>query len=63
MSEHKIKILLNKQSHYGRDLYYINDDKDKWLTNIYNQSTLTKDNINYLKSTGHFEFELIKEDI
>jgi hypothetical protein len=34
MSEHKIKILLNKQSHYGRDLYYINDDKDKWLTNI-----------------------------
>ena len=59
----KIKIVVTKQQNYGRDLFYIENEKDKWLSNIYNQKSLTKDDINYLKSTGHFEFELKQEAV
>ena len=57
----KIKILLKKETNYGRDLFYPVNDEDKWITIIQNQKSLTKDDINYLKSTNRFEFELPQE--
>ena len=57
----KIKIVVTKRQNYGRDLFYIENEKDKWLNVIYNQKSLTEYDIKYLKSTGHFEFELKQE--
>jgi len=59
----KIKILLKKETNYGRDLFYPVNEEDKWITIIQNQKSLTKDDINYLKSTNRFEFELEREEI
>jgi hypothetical protein len=57
----KIKILLKKETNYGRDLFYPVNEEDKWITIIQNQKSLTKDDVNYLKSTNRFSFELEKE--
>ena len=57
----KIKILLKKETNYGRDLFYQVKEEDQWITIIQNQKSLTKDDINYLKSTNRFEFELQQE--
>ena len=59
----RIKILLKKETNYGRDLFYPVNEEDKWITIIQNQKSLTKDDINYLKSTNRFEFELEREEI
>jgi hypothetical protein len=48
----KIKIVVTKRQNYGRDLFYIENEKDKWLNVIYNQKSLTEYDIKYLKSTG-----------
>ena len=57
----KIKILLKKETNYGRELFYPVKKEDEWITIIQNQKSLTKDDINYLKSTNRFEFELQQE--
>ena len=64
MSEQsKIKIIVKKETNYGRDLFYPVNEEDKWITIIQNQKSLTIDDINYLKSTKRFEFELMREEI
>ena len=45
----KIKIVVTKRQNYGRDLFYIENEKDKWLNVIYNQKSLTEYDIKYLK--------------
>ena len=57
----KIKILLKKETNYGRDLFYPVKEEDQWITIIQNQKSLTKDDINYVKSTNRFEYELQQE--
>ena len=61
MSEQKINIVVRKETNYGRDLFYPVKEEDQWITIIQNQKSLTKDDINYLKSTNRFEFELQQE--
>ena len=59
----KIHILLRKLNKYGRDLYYVVNKDDCWLPVIYGQEALTKRNIDYLKMTNRFSFELEREEL
>jgi len=61
MDEQKINIVVRKETNYGRELFYPVKEEDQWITIIQNQKSLTKDDINYLKSTNRFEFELQQE--
>ena len=64
MSEQStIHIVLRKDKQYGRTLYYTTKKEDVWLPVIYNQQSLTQHNIDYLKMTGRFSFELMREEI
>jgi hypothetical protein len=55
--------MLRKLNKYGRDLYYVVNKDDCWLPVIYGQEALTKHNIDYLKMTNRFSFELEREEI
>ena len=64
MSEQStIHIVLRKDKQYGRTLYYTTKKEDVWLPLIHNQQSLTQHNIDYLKMTGRFSFELMREEI
>ena len=64
MSEQsKIHIMVRKQNKYGKDLYYVVNKDDCWLPVIYGQEALTKNNIDYLKMTNRFSFELEREEL
>ncbi|QGZ17883.1 hypothetical protein HTVC103P_gp15 [Pelagibacter phage HTVC103P] len=64
MSEQsKIHIVLRKEQKWGRTLYYTTKKEDIWLPLIHNQQSLTKHNVDYLKQTGRFTFELMREEI
>ena len=64
MSEQsKIHIMVRKQNKYGKDLYYVVNKDDCWLPVIYGQQALTKRNIDYLKMTNRFSFELEREEL
>tara|TARA_R100000935_G_C2764392_1_gene134988 strand:+ start:78 stop:302 length:225 start_codon:yes stop_codon:yes gene_type:complete len=62
-SKDKINIIVRKENLYGRYLYYPVKKEDEWLTIIHNQKSLTQDDVAYLKSTGHFHFELYREEL
>jgi hypothetical protein len=55
--------MLRKKNKYGRDLYYVVNKDDCWLPVIHGQEALTKHNIDYLKMTDRFTFELEREEI
>ena len=59
----KIHIMLRKLNKYCRDLYYVVNKDDCWLPVIYGQEALTKHNIDYLKMTNRFSFELEREEL
>ena len=59
----KIHIMLRKLNKYGRDLYYVVNKDDEWITIIQNQKSLTQDDVAYLKSTGRFKFKLEREEL
>ena len=64
MSEQsKIHIMVRKLNKYGRDLYYVVNKDDCWLPVIHGQEALTKHNIDYLKMTNRFSFELEREEL
>ena len=64
MSEQsKIHIMVRKLNKYGKDLYYVISKEDCWLPVIYGQQALTKHNIDYLKMTNRFSFELEVEQL
>ena len=64
MSEQsKIHIVVRKSGKWGKDLYYVVNKEDCWLPIIYGQQALTKHNIDYLKMTGRFSFELEREEL
>ena len=64
MSEQsKIQIMVRKLNKYGKDLYYVINKEDCWLPVIYGQQALTKHNIDYLKMTNRFSFELEVEQL
>ena len=64
MSEQrKIHIMVRKSCKYGKDLYYVVNKDDCWLPIIYGQQALTKHNIDYLKMTNRFSFELEREEL
>ena len=64
MSEQStIHIVLTKANKWGRTLYYTTKKEDVWLPVIYNQQSLTQHNVDYLKQTGRFTFELEREEI
>ena len=58
-----INIIVRKENSYGRYLYYPVNKEDEWITIIQNQKSLTQDDVAYLKSTGRFTFELMREEI
>ena len=60
MSEQStIHIVLRKDNKWGRTLYYTTKKEDVWLPLIHNQQSLTQHDVDYLKQTGRFTFELI----
>ena len=64
MSEHnKIHMVLRKDIKWGRVLYYTTKQEDVWLPIIHKQQSLTQHDIDYLKQTGRFSFELMREEI
>lgn len=64
MSEQStIHIMLRKKESWGRPLYYPVNKEDVWITVIQGQEALTKHNVDYLKQTGRFTFELEREEI
>ena len=64
MSEQsKIHIVLRKEQKWGRTLYYTTKKEDVWLPVIHNQQSLTQHDVDYLKQTGRFTFELQREEI
>ena len=64
MSEQsKIHIVLRKKERWGRPLFYPVNQKDVWITVIQGQTSLTKHDVDYLKQTGRFTFELMREEI
>ena len=62
-SKDKINIIVRKETNYGRHLYYPVNKDDEWITIIQNQKSLTQDDVAYLKSTGHFHFEIEREEL
>ena len=58
MSEHKIKMVLRKEQKWGRDLFYPVNRDDVWILGLLRQKSMTRENINFLKMTNRFEFEL-----
>ena len=64
MSEQsKIHMVLRKDKNYGRVLYYTTKREDVWLPLIHKQQSLTQHDVDYLKQTGRFTFELMREEI
>ena len=64
MSEQsKIHMVLGKDKNYGRVLYYTTKKEDVWLPVIHKQQSLTQHDVDYLKQTGRFTFELMREEI
>ena len=64
MSEQStIHIVLRKDIKWGRTLYYTTKKEDVWLPVIHNQQSLTQHDVDYLKQTGRFTFELEREEI
>ena len=65
MSEQsKIHIVLRKKNKYGVEIYIMYKEKDDiWLPLYMVKKSLTKHNIDYLKQTGRFTFELQREEI
>ena len=64
MSEQsKIHIVVRKSGKWGKDLYYVVNKDNCWLPIIYGQQALTKHNIDYLKMTNRFSFELEREEL
>jgi hypothetical protein len=53
--------MVRKINKYGKDLYYVVNKDDCWLPVIYGQQALTKHNIDYLKMTNRFSFEVERE--
>ena len=58
-----INIIVRKENSYGRYLYYPVNKEDEWITIIQNQKSLTQDDVDYLKSTGRFTFEIEREEL
>ena len=64
MSEQStIHIVLRKDNKWGRTLYYTTKKEDVWLPVIHKQQSLTQHDVDYLKQTGRFTFELMREEI
>ena len=64
MSEQStIHMVLRKKERWGRPLFYPVNKKDVWITVIQGQTSLTEHDVKYLKDTGRFTFELMKEEI
>ena len=64
MSEQsKIHMVLRKDKNYVRVLYYTTKKEDVWLPVIHKQQSLTQHDVDYLKQTGRFTFELMREEI
>ena len=65
MSEQsKIHMVLRKDIKWGRVLYYPTRKEDIWLPVIHGgQKSLTQHDIDYLKETKRFTFELMREEI
>jgi hypothetical protein len=64
MSEQSIiHMVLRKDVKWGRVLYYTTKKEDVWLPVIHNQQSLTEHDVKYLKQTGRFTFELMREEI
>ena len=64
MSEQSIiHMVLRKAKNYGRVLYYTTKKEDVWLPVIHKQQSLTQHDVDYLKQTGRFTFELMREEI
>jgi len=64
MSEQSIiHMVLRKDVKWGRVLYYTTKKEDVWLPVIHNQQSLTQHDVDYLKQTGRFTFELMREEI
>ena len=61
MNEHKIKMVLRKEQKWGRDLFYPVYRDDVWILGLLRQKSMTRENINFLKMTNRFEFELKQE--
>ena len=61
MSEHKIKMVLRKEQKWGRDLFYPVNRDYVWILGLLRQKSMTRENINFLKMTNRFEFELKQE--
>jgi len=59
----KLHFVLRKDKSYGRVLYYTTRKEDVWLPLIHNQQSLTQHDVDYLKQTGRFTFELLREEI
>ena len=62
-TQSKIHIILRKENIYGRTLYYTTKRDDVWLTLIHKQQSLTQEDVDFLKQTGRFTFELMREEI
>ena len=43
--------------------YYTTKKEDVWLPVIHKQQSLTQHDVDYLKQTGRFTFELMREEI
>ena len=56
-------MVLRKDKNYGRVLYYPTKKEDVWLPVIHKQQSLTQHDVDYLKQTGRFTFELMREEI
>jgi hypothetical protein len=56
-------MILRKDIKWGRVLYYTTKEEDVWLPVIHKQQSLTQNDIDYLKQTGRFSFELMREEI
>ena len=64
MSEQSIiHMVLRKKERCGRPLFYPVNKKDVWITVIQGQTSLTQHDVDYLKQTGRFTFELMREEI
>ena len=56
-------MILRKRERWGRPLFYPVNQKDVWITVIQGQTSLTEHDVKYLKQTGRFTFELMREEI
>jgi len=54
-------MVLRKEQKWGRDLFYPVNRDDVWILGLLRQKSMTRENINFLKMTNRFEFELKQE--